>query len=454
MASVSYTADDVTNFPNPERGFFYFFDTGDALDGTFFTSQNASLSRTFYKVTYNLNGYQNTSTIDATKINQLTDVLARLRSAGAKCTLRPVYDYAGADTDASLGVALAHIAQLKPIISANADVVPIFEMGFVGAYGELWGSQFYGNINGTTYDAGLTNDQWSAREAILVAMLSAAPVDTFVSMRYPWMKMHKYGTTATSSGEGFDQSNKSRVGHYNDYFVSNAKDGNTYLFTATDRAYTSSDTFFVPNGGESGALDATYGACNPAQSDLNTMHISFLNSAYHPDVLNTWSASGCMATIKLNLGYRFQLISSTYATTATIGASLNVNIHLRNLGYASPFGRRTAYYVMRNASQSHAYALASDPRRWFTGSVSVAEAISLSTMPAGSYNCYLWLPDRNPTLSNRPAYSIRFANNNVWDATEGFNNLGQTIEVISAADAPVSDPGKPYLNRRLRRFFG
>jgi hypothetical protein len=454
MASVSYTADNTTNFPNPERGFFYFMGTDDALDATFFTSQNASQARSFYKLLYNLNGYENTSTIDATKITELTDRLGRMRSAGAKCTLRAVYDYAGDGSDASLGVVLAHITQLKPIISANADVVPIWEMGFVGAYGELWGSAFYGNINGTTYDAGLTNDQWSAREAILTAMLSAAPADTFITMRYPWMKMHKYGTTATTAAQGFDQSHKSRVGHYNDYFVSNQKDGNTYLFSATDRAYTAADTFYVPNGGESGALDTTYGACSPAQSDLNRMHISFLNIAYHPDVINTWSASGCLSTVKLNLGYRFQLVSSTYATTATIGSSLNVNIHLQNLGYASPFGRRTAYYVMRNASQSHAYALASDPRLWFTGSVSVAEAISLSTMPAGTYDCYLWLPDRHPTLSNRPAYSIRFANNNVWDATEGFNNLNQSIAVVSAEEAGTPDVPAPFFNRKLRRVFG
>ncbi len=41
----------------------------------------------------------------------------------------------------------------------------------------------------------------------------------------------------------------------------------------------------------------------------------------------------------------------------------------------------------------------------------------------------LALPDPMTSLHDRPEYAIRLANQHVWEAETGFNNLGQTLEV-------------------------
>lgn len=456
MPSVNYSADDATAIANPERGFIYQLSSSgsEATNENFFSAQLANSQRTFFRVLYTLGAFTATA-ISAAKLTQLDTLMNRLRSSGAKCILRARYELDGSGDDASHDIVLSHITQMQPYLSAHADVIPIFEAGFIGSWGEWAFSQNYGNTDGLTYTAGLTTTQWSNREAVVLAMLSATPADTFVSVRCPYFKMHFFGNNALSVGEAFAGTNRARTGHFNDAYVSGNDDFSTYVSTATDRAYLAAETNWLPFGGESAAFNATYGACTPAQTENARMHISYLNIDYHPDTINNWSANGCLSAIARNLGYRFQMISSTYASTATIGQSMSVNLHMRNTGYAAPYGRRTAYYVMRNASQSHAYALAADCRFWGSGSISVNETISLSTMPAGTYDCYLWLPDRNAALSNRPAYSIRFANqNDIWDATLGANNLQQSIAVVAAEDAPVSDAGSPFLNRKLRRFFG
>jgi hypothetical protein len=48
-------------------------------------------------------------------------------------------------------------------------------------------------------------------------------------------------------------------------------------------------------------------------------------------------------------------------------------------------------------------------------------------MASGSYRLALWLPDASANLHSRPAYSIRFANKDVWDAAKGYNVLTESV---------------------------
>lgn len=44
-------------------------------------------------------------------------------------------------------------------------------------------------------------------------------------------------------------------------------------------------------------------------------------------------------------------------------------------------------------------------------------------MPAGSYELLLPLPDAYESLSGRPEYSIRLANEEMWEESSGYNRL-------------------------------
>jgi len=47
----------------------------------------------------------------------------------------------------------------------------------------------------------------------------------------------------------------------------------------------------------------------------------------------------------------------------------------------------------------------------------------------GNYSVLLNLSDPMPSLSSRPEYSIRLANNNAWQASTGFNKLNHVAQV-------------------------
>lgn len=54
----------------------------------------------------------------------------------------------------------------------------------------------------------------------------------------------------------------------------------------------------------------------------------------------------------------------------------------------------------------------------------------------GTYEAFLNLPDPEATLRRRPEYSIRLANEGVWEPSTGYNNLQATI-AIGGAQIPT-----------------
>jgi hypothetical protein len=69
-------------------------------------------------------------------------------------------------------------------------------------------------------------------------------------------------------------------------------------------------------------------------------------------------------------------------------------------------------------------------RKWFSGNNTInTKIITDNTMPAGNYDLFLFLPDAAESLSQRSEYAIRFANENIWNATNGYNSLNETITI-------------------------
>ena len=58
-------------------------------------------------------------------------------------------------------------------------------------------------------------------------------------------------------------------------------------------------------------------------------------------------------------------------------------------------------------------------------------------MPVGEYELYLNLPDPEVALYNNPAYSIRLANQDIWDETTGYNKLNINIQIGTAKKGDV-----------------
>lgn len=422
---VTYTPSSE-NFANPERGFYHHTGDCDKADfsqstlESYRTSQGISLVMCVFYLAEYKNG-----PIAQAALDQLQQQINTVRTAGLKLVLRFAYTTSTAGDDTTKDRILAHLDQLAPYLNAGQDVISVVQAGLIGAWGEWYYTQNFGNA-GT-----VSSTDWTNRKAVTDKLLSVVPSSRMIQLRTPKFKRTLYSTTAVQPGDAYNGSALSRIGHHNDCFLASPNDFGTYENTSVEYPYLQADTTYVAMGGETCGSNPPRSDCPTATSELAQFHWSFINTDYEPSVLNSWNSGGCLADITKFLGYRFRLESGTYPATASPGGSLPISFTVHNDGYATPFNPRNLELVLRNTSTSSTYKLAmnSDPRRWTAGtSTTVSQTLTLPTsLPAGSYTLLLNLPD--PLLSTRPEYSIRLANQGTWDAATGMNSLLHTLTV-------------------------
>ena len=74
--------------------------------------------------------------------------------------------------------------------------------------------------------------------------------------------------------------------------------------------------------------------------------------------------------------------------------------------------------------QKFIYPQTEDPRFWLPGEEhKFTLACNLDSSMQGDYKLYLNLPDPYPSLHEDPRYSIRLANDSVWEEATGYNYL-------------------------------
>jgi hypothetical protein len=275
-----------------------------------------------------------------------------------------------------------------------------------------------------------------------------------VQVRTPQMKQKfVYGAGAASTAnpltekQAFDFSDNARIGFHNDCFLASADDYGTFYDygssstpkTAANeimRSYFEKDSKFGPVGGET--CDDAFSPqndCAPvghAEEEMEAMHYSFLNTSYNNRVNNDWDSLGCMGSIKRRLGYRFVLSDASFAQRAKAGEAFSFSINLANKGYASPYNPRPIQLVLRNTETKKEYVIncKEDIRFWFAGQILWKETVTLpSGIAAGKYEVLLNLPDKYTSLSKRPEYSIRLANEKTWEERTGYNKLNTFITI-------------------------
>ncbi|GAA0581795.1 DUF4832 domain-containing protein [Kribbella sandramycini] len=422
--TVNYTA-GTDNFANPERGFYHHTGDCDKADFALSTLQGyRSQGNSLVMCVFYLAEYKN-SAIGQAALDQLQQQIDTVRAAGLKLILRFAYTTSTTGDDATRARVVAHLDQLAPYLNSGKDVIAVVQAGLVGAWGEWYYTQNFGNA-GT-----VTATDWANRKAVTDKLLSVVPSTRMVQLRTPKFKRTMYTTSVVQPGDAYNGSTNSRLGHHNDCFLASPDDFGTYENTAVEYPYLQDETRFVAMGGETCAVNAPRSTCPTATAELAQFHWSYLNIGYEPNVLASWSSGGCMADVTKKLGYRLRLESGTYPSSATRGGSLPISFSVRNDGYATPYNPRGLELVLRNTSTGTNYRLAmsSDPRRWTAGaSTNVAQTLTVPTsVPAGSYQLLLNLPD--PLLSARPEYSIRLANQSTWEASTGMNSLLHTLTI-------------------------
>ncbi|MFD0794894.1 DUF4832 domain-containing protein [Mucilaginibacter litoreus] len=479
--NVTYTESNE-DFPNPERGFYRYSEvhssnytvlSADELKGyrslQSIESANYQVMSTLLFRYYVLDDVVN-KPITSSFLDNLKKDFQAARDAGVKLIPRFVYTATAKPGncpegficplygDAPKSIILNHIAQLKPVLHENADVIACVQLGFIGVWGEQYYSDFFGDAS-TNGNQGnkLTDANWRDRIEVIKAMLDAVPADRMVQVRYPQIKQrYVYGvnalitSAALTESIAFNETDIARLGYHNDCFLASSNDFGTYedygnsstprtsdgVVLNTLKDYFKADSKFVVVGGETCSDDySPANDCEPggkAQAEFSSLHYSFINAHYNTAVNNDWQDGGCMDNIKRNLGYRFVLQSAVLPDNVVRGTNMDITLNIKNKGYASPYNKRPVKLLLRNKASGEVKSidLATDVRKWYSGDVKVTETVAIpSDLAAGEYEMLLNLPDAYASIAAKPEFSIRLANNDVWEAATGYNKLNHTIKV-------------------------
>lgn len=370
----------------------------------------------------------------------VSDGFATARRAGLKVIPRFMYNFPAGETqyrnaqDAGLSRVLGHIAQLKPVLAANADVIAYLQAGFVGA----WGKWHTSSNQLTTL---------SARTRIRDALLGALPGGRFLQLRYPPNLMQ----WAPRPPQWRDGSVAARIGVHNDCFLASATDVGTYSEDAAsrrhERDYVAALSLLAPFGAET---------CNPADAvnpsprtnfedilrEGRQFGLVYLNDSYYREIFHKrWEAQGCLAEVRRSLGYRFELLGLRHSSAVAAGQSGSLTLTVRNSGWARAFNPRAAQLVLRHRSRGALVRLALPsiaPQAWLPGSISkVSAAFTVPTGSApGTYDVLFALPDGAASLAGDVRYSVRPANADDgaqaqrWDEKLGAFQTGATLRVL------------------------
>lgn len=415
IVSHTYAATDAPIL-NPERGFF----TPYQLPGKAGFSPVRLTGNTLVHLNIRLDEYR-ASDIPQTALDGLDVNFNDIRDAGVKAIFRVSYNqgpYPDSEPDASKAWVLRHIEQLAPLFQKHSDVIAWAEAGFVGAWGE-----WHTSTNGL--------DNIADKRDILNALLAAIP-NRYLQVRYPANIIELYPNPQDAL--------KARVAHHNDCFLSSATDVGTYErdgenTITRDQAYLAELTRFTPMSGESCAPNPPRSECKSAIHEMELLHFSAINEAYHKGILRTWETGGCMEEVVNRLGYRLSLTSADFNEQARPDGLLNLTVTLKNSGFAALMNPRPLFVVLakQDASLPYVTKIELDPRAWQPGDSSFTAQVRLpSDLAEGQYKLALWLPDEAASLQNNPFYAVRFANENTWDEATGYNMLGQVTVSNSA----------------------
>lgn len=399
--TYAVSADD---FANPGRGFFSWSETHlradgtgwDALDAAALATARTSQARSVvYRIVY-LEKYRDIDAISAADLKLIAADFTAARQAGVKLVLRFAYTADDSD-DAPVARVVKHIKQLSPILTTNADLLVAVQAGFVGRWGEWY------------YTNNFTAADWSDRRQVIAALLAATPA--LIQVRTPEIKKRLVPESAAA-----------RVGIHDDCFLAGADDYGTFPAPA-DFSWMASQSASMLVGGET---------CDPsdrsgwesASVELAAYHWTYLNPSFNTEVLDSWGTAG-RAEASRRLGYRLRLTSATLPVSVKAGAAVTVRLSIANDGYAAPTQNRPVRLVLGGQSVT----IPADVRKWSPGRTTALTVSFKAPRKAGAYALSLSLPDPSTRLATTPAYAIRLANPNTWNATTGQNSLGVTLTV-------------------------
>ena len=432
-ANTVYFEESNEDFVNPERGFMIqvYYESGDLnKKATVKSIQNNRIDNNIcvYLHSYYLTDYME-SDIPQEFLDRMEHNFKALREGGAKAVIRYSYknneSNANKPWDTTMEWTKRHIDQLAPYWQEYTDVILCMQAGFIGVWGEWYYTSNF-NMNPKT------DEDYAPRWEIVDYILERLPDDRQLSLRTPTFKMRylkmKEGAAAPlTESEAYQPTAKARLAAFNDCFLASGSDVGTYT-AAGERDFWAADSKYTFMGGETCGKCGDHSKGPNAIKEMEEYHWTYIHRDYDKAVLVTWyDEQGSMDIIKRRLGYRFVLDKAFPTPEPKTDEIYQITLTLRNVGFASLHNPRAVELVMvskNNPEEKYVYPQQIDPRFWEAGdTITTTLHGRLDKAMTGEYKVYLNMPDPYPTIHDNPAFSIRFANKDIWDEKTGYNYL-------------------------------
>ena len=355
----------------------------------------------------NLKNYANCDLTD-TALAEIDSILSAWAQTGSQLILRFLYDWDGQNLQSEpkeLAQILTHMEQVGPVVNKYASSVYLLQGIFVGNWGEMNNTAHMGN---------------GEMEVLIQKLAKVTEPSIFLSVRTPaqWRTIVGKDSGQFDRGQTWGQIDTSdpvasRLGLYNDGMLGSANDTGTYGEHAAadaDTTYRDARTRedelmfqnelcrYVPNGGEV-ITDNSYNDFENARKDLAKMHVSYLNSAYDPAVLDKWKATIVTGIanetndiwngmngydyIERHLGYRYVLDngSTNFSSSSNSSSSVfqfhplfdetgTLSVAVKNVGFSNCYRPLEVVISIVSDRTGECVALVAadtDPRNWNSG---------------------------------------------------------------------------------------
>ena len=414
--------------PNPGRGMSHYTQTRYAEDGSGHTPldvwqlrrwKDEDQTTVVYRIVL-LDGYRESDALPQKVLDDLDADLDLLNDEGMKAILRFAYTEDGTD-DATPDRTVAHIQQLAPVLNDHRGVIHSLQAGFVGQWGEWYYSDNFASSADEPWN--LTDDDWANRQRVMDALQESIDPRIVLQVRYP--EIHR---------RLVHEDRKDRVGIHNDCFLASDTDMGT-LVNDDDRAYLEQVAKNVPTTGETCAVNpGRSDDAETAVSELQRYSWAVLNADFNQEVLQSWGEDD-LAEIQKRLGYRYALASASAPRELAPGEDGQLWLQLRNDGYAATGRHAEIVLTFSDESGQIVHTARTDVelddiRPGEEGYVPVPFQAPAQT---GSYSLGLQVPDPDSDSTTadltKPAYSVRLANDGIWDSETGVNDLGMQLTV-------------------------
>lgn len=390
--------------------------------------------------------------LDETFFTNLRATLENCRKNGSTIALRFRYDANGKlnPEPSTYDKMIDHINQIQAdgLLEDYKDIIAFVETGFVGSWGEHWGGKYC---------------SFEDKARLVDLLLDAVPEEIPITVRTPMTFVTWAGIAEEDLGEYIAEpgSDAARIGLYNDGYMGSDSDLGTYHDRERDTTWVGRQALTSYFGGEfSGNLEFTmqYDTYLPENAipEMYKTHLSYVNSNIYQlykdytfgaeyDVENVDNSAYYGETVykfmRDHIGYRFVLRDSDLSAKVEQGGILTLHADIENTGFANPLMEQKAELILEKDGNYIRTEVDVNTREWYSRTtVSPAFEMKLpGGLEPGEWNVYFKLSTGNNTLEEMHMRSVKFANENTWNAALGANYLGSFSVTASEDTAKLTD---------------